>query len=333
AIFAPSLRFAHTRRFRFAFAAAAAPSPPFAAAASPPFAATALPPFAAASPPPLRRRSPPRHLRRERLRRAPPHHAAAAAAPCHLRRERLRRAPLHHAAAAAVARSRPPVSRCRTRRFALLPVCLALAEKLKLPCTPAQRAGALNLLVHHLDHRLQTHYVLEKDPAALWGTLKARFDNRRVILLRQAKHDWLNLRVMDFRSISEYDARLHEIVSTLRLCGEQVAESDMIERTLTSLPVGSAVLAEQYRQQGYASYHELATQLQLAERNRELLLATAEQRPAGWESNLTGVAAAPSATSAAADLTSMDPYDGSVPVRVSVVTHAPTLTRTGTLSR
>ncbi|KAG5457917.1 MAG: hypothetical protein BJ554DRAFT_1963, partial [Olpidium bornovanus] len=167
-------------------------------------------------------------------------------------------------------------------------------------CMPAQHVGvharALNLLVHHLDSKLLTHY----------GTLQARFNNRRVILLPQAKLDCLNLRVMDFRSISEYDARFHEIV----------AKSDMIERTLTSLPVGSAVLAEQYCQWGYASYHELAAQLQLAERN---LHDTAERRLAGAPApeshmpNLTGVAAAPSATSAAADLIFMDasiePYE------------------------
>ncbi|KAG5460144.1 MAG: hypothetical protein BJ554DRAFT_7845, partial [Olpidium bornovanus] len=148
-------------------------------------------------------------------------------------------------------------------------------------CSQAMRAKAISYLWRHMARPLLDQYVLKHNPAALWKALAGRFNNQQVLLLPRAQDSWMTLRVLDYPSIASYDAKLHSIVAQLRLCGESVSEAQMIQKTLSTMPVASAVLAQQMRNMAFQSYDALMTHLRLVERNHELLLSNAERRPAG----------------------------------------------------
>ena len=66
------------------------------------------------------------------------------------------------------------------------------------------RAKAMIFLHHHLDEGLKMEYLTVKDPLLLWNNLKERFDHLKLVVLPQARYDWIHLRLQDFKSISEY---------------------------------------------------------------------------------------------------------------------------------
>lgn len=99
-----------------------------------------------------------------------------------------------------------------------------------------EKAWTNLLLQKHLDKPLQDQYVQERNPAILWRTLATRFSQERRLHLPRAQHDWINLRVMDFTTLASYNNEFHQIVSQLRLCGETITETNLIDKTLYSLP-------------------------------------------------------------------------------------------------
>ncbi|XP_051128011.1 uncharacterized protein LOC127249310 [Andrographis paniculata] len=74
---------------------------------------------------------------------------------------------------------------------------------------------------------------------------------------------------------------MFKITSQLRHCGENVSESDMMEKTFSTFHASNMVLQQQYREMGFQKYYELITCLLLAEQNNELLLKNHESRPTG----------------------------------------------------
>ena len=72
-----------------------------------------------------------------------------------------------------------------------------------------------------------------KDPLVLWKKLKKRYEYHKSIILPKARYDYMNLRLQDFRSVSEYNSILFKIPSQLRLSGEKITEEDMLEKTFT----------------------------------------------------------------------------------------------------
>ena len=65
-------------------------------------------------------------------------------------------------------------------------------------------AKAMIFLRHHLDESLKMEYLTVKDPLVLWNNLKDRYDHLKLVVLPQARYDWIHLRLQDFKSISEY---------------------------------------------------------------------------------------------------------------------------------
>jgi hypothetical protein len=61
--------------------------------------------------------------------------------------------------------------------------------------------------------------------------------------LPQARSEWIQLRVMDFSDLLSFNAELHRIVSLMRLCGQHIEESEMIDKTLSTFPPAAAILA------------------------------------------------------------------------------------------
>lgn len=54
-------------------------------------------------------------------------------------------------------------------------------------------AQAIFLIRHHLDKELQSQYLDEYNPRALWDALKRRYDHLRLISLPSARNDWIHL--------------------------------------------------------------------------------------------------------------------------------------------
>ncbi|XP_051137559.1 uncharacterized protein LOC127255850 [Andrographis paniculata] len=148
--------------------------------------------------------------------------------------------------------------------------------------SPSQdRAKVMIFLCHHIDEALKMQYVTLESPLELWERLKERYDHLRLTLLSRARSEWQSLRLQDFKTVQEYNSAMFKITSQLRHCGENVSESDMMEKTFSTFHASNMVLQQQYRERGFQKYSELITCLLLTEQNNELLLKNHESRPTG----------------------------------------------------
>ena len=89
------------------------------------------------------------------------------------------------------------------------------------------------------------------------------------------------MRLQDFKSVSEYNSSIFKITSQLKLCGENISDSDMLEKTYSTFHANNMLLQQQYRERGFTKYSELISVLLLAEQNNELLLKNHQARPTG----------------------------------------------------
>ncbi|XP_015057734.1 uncharacterized protein LOC107004028 [Solanum pennellii] len=126
------------------------------------------------------------------------------------------------------------------------------------------RAKAMIFLRHHLDEGLKMEYLTVKDP---------------LVVLPQARYDWIHLRLQDFKSISEYKSSMFKIISQLKLCGENITDHDMLEKTFSTFPASSMLLQQQYREMEFKKYFELISHLFVAEQHNDLLMKNHESRP------------------------------------------------------
>ena len=112
-------------------------------------------------------------------------------------------------------------------------------------------------LRHHLDEGLKNEYLTIKDPLVLWKNLKERYDHQKKVILSKTRYDWMHLRLQDFRTIAEYNSALFKISSKLKLCGEKITESDMLEKTYSTFHASNVLMQQQYRERRFAKYSEL----------------------------------------------------------------------------
>ncbi|XP_049391411.1 uncharacterized protein LOC125855724 [Solanum stenotomum] len=143
------------------------------------------------------------------------------------------------------------------------------------------RAKAMIFLRHHLDEGLKMEYLTVKDLLVLWTNLKDRYDHLKLVVLPQARYDWIHLRLQDFKSISEYNSFMFKIISQLKLCGENISDHDMLEKTFSTIPASSMLLQQQYREMGFKKYSELISHLLVDEQHNDLLMKNHESRPTG----------------------------------------------------
>ncbi|XP_070054216.1 uncharacterized protein [Nicotiana tomentosiformis] len=128
-------------------------------------------------------------------------------------------------------------------------------------------AKALIFLRHHLDEGLQIEYLTVNDPLVLWNVLKERYDNLKLVTLPQARYDWAHLRLQDFKFVYEYNSAMFRITSKLKLCGDSIADYDMLEKTFTTFHASNMVLQQQYKEKSFKKCSELISLLLVAERN------------------------------------------------------------------
>ncbi|XP_073016741.1 uncharacterized protein [Primulina eburnea] len=142
-------------------------------------------------------------------------------------------------------------------------------------------AKSLIFLRHHLDDGLKAEYLTVKNPQELWKDLKERFDHQRTIVLPRARYEWIHLRLQDFKSVSDYNSALFKICSKLKLCGENISDQDLLEKTFSTFHASNVLLQQQYRERGFKKYSELISCLLVAEQNNELLMKNHQMRPTG----------------------------------------------------
>lgn len=143
------------------------------------------------------------------------------------------------------------------------------------------KAKAMIFLRHHLHEGLKSEYLTVKDPLVLWNNLKERYDHQKTVILPKARYHWMHLRLQDFKTVSEYNSALFRITSQLKLCGENVTDEDMLEKTFSTFHASNVLLQQQYREKGFKKYSELISCLLVAEQNNELLMKNHEARPTG----------------------------------------------------
>ena len=136
-------------------------------------------------------------------------------------------------------------------------------------------------LRHHLHESLKTEYLTVKDQYVLWKNLKERYDHQKTVILPQARYEWIHLRLQDFRTVGEYNSAMFRITSQLKLCGENITDADMLEKSFSTFHASNLVLQQQYRERGFQRYSELISCLLVAEQNNELLMKNHQSRPTG----------------------------------------------------
>ncbi|XP_026378850.1 uncharacterized protein LOC113273324 [Papaver somniferum] len=140
------------------------------------------------------------------------------------------------------------------------------------------RSKAMIFLRCHLDEALKSQYLTVEDPFSLWYDLKDRYDHQKTVILPRTRHEWMNLCLQDFKTISEYNSELFRIVSRLRLCGEIVSE---YEKTYSTFHASKVLLQQQYRERRFEKYSQLISCLLVAEQNNELLMRNHQFHPTG----------------------------------------------------
>ncbi|XP_059301865.1 uncharacterized protein LOC132053778 [Lycium ferocissimum] len=71
-----------------------------------------------------------------------------------------------------------------------------------------------------------------------------------MVFLPKERHEWINLRLQDFKSVMKYNFEMFRITSILTLCGETISDSDKLEKTFSTFhasnnrPTGAAPFPE-----------------------------------------------------------------------------------------
>ena len=127
------------------------------------------------------------------------------------------------------------------------------------------RTKAMIFIRHHLHEELKTEYLTIKDPLILWNNLRERYEHQMSVIFPKARYEWINLRLQDFKSVIEYNSALFKIILKLKLCGEDITDEDMLERTFSTFHPSNMLLQQQYRERNFRKYYELISCLLIVE--------------------------------------------------------------------
>ncbi|XP_019185905.1 PREDICTED: uncharacterized protein LOC109180673 [Ipomoea nil] len=140
---------------------------------------------------------------------------------------------------------------------------------------------ALDIEIHLASKELSQIIVAKSQCITAQKSLKDRFDQQSSTVLPQAQFDWLHLRFQDYKSVIDYNSALHKIVSQLKLCKQEVSETDLIEKTLSTFHASNLVLQHQYRAKNYEKYSDIISAFLVAEKHNQLLMKNHNARPVG----------------------------------------------------
>jgi hypothetical protein len=97
------------------------------------------------------------------------------------------------------------------------------------------------------------------------------------VILPEANHDWIHLRVQDYKSIGDYNHVVHKICAKLRFCEKKPYDEYKIEKILTTMLLSDRVLKHQYHAQNYQRYSELIQDLLQAKKHDNLTMKNHHQ--------------------------------------------------------
>jgi hypothetical protein len=55
------------------------------------------------------------------------------------------------------------------------------------------------------------------------------------VILPAPNHDWIQLRLQDYKSIEDYNHVVYKICTKLQFCEKEPSDEDKIEKTLTTM--------------------------------------------------------------------------------------------------
>jgi hypothetical protein len=91
------------------------------------------------------------------------------------------------------------------------------AEK-TVPLLDPYKYNVLYIIRNHIHHDLKSEYVIEEEPSTLWIALQNRYEQQKSMILPEANHDWIHLRLQDYKSIDDYNHVVHKICAKLHFC-------------------------------------------------------------------------------------------------------------------
>jgi hypothetical protein len=104
------------------------------------------------------------------------------------------------------------------------------------------------------------------------------------VILAEANHVWIHLRIQVYKSIGDYNLDVHKICAKLRFCEKKPCDEDKIEKTLTTMLPLDRILKHQYCARNYQHYSNLVQDHLQAEKNYELTMINHHQRLVGTTS-------------------------------------------------
>ncbi|KAK3145360.1 hypothetical protein QOZ80_4AG0327980 [Eleusine coracana subsp. coracana] len=146
-------------------------------------------------------------------------------------------------------------------------------------CTDEQKKQARDFLWRNLGEDFQNMYIIEGDPLYIWESLAAHFEKMKKVELQEATYRWDGLRFQDFKSVIEYNSALQRLAAQLKVCGREVTEECLIEKTLSTFHPSKNVVGDMYREQNHRTYLELASDLLAAEKYEEALMRNYNAKP------------------------------------------------------
>ncbi|XP_068322815.1 uncharacterized protein [Pyrus communis] len=143
-----------------------------------------------------------------------------------------------------------------------------IKEKTDNPVGKAEKAIVMIFIQRHIHDALQTEYLDENDPRALWVALADRFDHQKDIFLLEARQDCQYLLFQDFKYVIEYNYEVCRIRLLLKFCNETLTKEDLLENTYLTFSTSNIVLQQQYRAQKFTKFSDLISILLLAEKQK-----------------------------------------------------------------
>jgi hypothetical protein len=98
---------------------------------------------------------------------------------------------------------------------------------------------------------------MERCPLVLWKALKERYEQQKELIWPSANHEWIHLRLQDFKTNEEYYHVVHTICSKLKLCKTEPTDAARIEKTLFTMLPEDRILHQQYCRRNFQQYSSL----------------------------------------------------------------------------
>lgn len=86
--------------------------------------------------------------------------------------------------------------------------------------------------------------------------------------------------VLDFPNFLSFNSELHRIIAQLHFCGDTTTAADFIEKALSTVPLATTILSQQYCNMRFKKHSSLMSHFLLAEKHRQILLCNVEVWPA-----------------------------------------------------